>query len=272
MRGRAAYGVPVHDVHSQDRHLVRLEWGPVGARELTAHATSRGPVYAVVVDVLSFTTCVSVGIDRGMRVHPFAWEDRSAEAFAAERGALLAKPRRDAGPGDVSLSPASIRSVAPGGRTGGIVLPSPNGSAISALLRDAGATVLTASLRNARAVGNWLSGRLGDRAAVIIIAAGEKWPDGTLRPAVEDLWGAGAVVDALAGWLGDRPGTLSPEAALAQQAYQLVVGRLDLELAACSSGRELLAAGYAIDLAIAAELHDSEAVPLLRDGAFVQAR
>lgn len=266
--GPAAYGVPVHDAHSQDRHLVRLEWGPVGARELTAHAASHGPVYAVVVDVLSFTTCVSVAIDKGMPVHPFPWKDRSAEAYAAERGALLAKERGVAGPGDVSLSPASIRAARPGRD---IVLPSPNGSAISALLRDAGATVLTASLRNARAVGDWLAGRLGDRDAVVIVAAGEKWPDGTLRPAVEDLWGAGAVVDALAGRLGDRPGVVSAEARMAREAFRQVARRLDLELAACSSGRELLSAGYAIDLAIAAELHDSEAVPVLRDGVFVRA-
>jgi 2-phosphosulfolactate phosphatase len=36
----------------------------------------------------------------------------------------------------------------------------------------------------------------------------------------------------------------------------------------CSSGRELIEQGFAEDVAIAAELDSSTAVPVLRDGAF----
>ena len=54
--------------HSQDRHVVRLEWGPTGAESLTTYAVAAGsPVCAVVVDVLSFTTCVSVAVDERRR-------------------------------------------------------------------------------------------------------------------------------------------------------------------------------------------------------------
>lgn len=39
--------------------------------------------------------------------------------------------------------------------------------------------------------------RLGDRASIAIIAVGDAWPDGSLRPSAADELVAGAVVDAL---------------------------------------------------------------------------
>lgn len=75
-----------------------------------------------------------------------------------------------------------------------------------------GGVVVAACLRNARAVAAWLSERSGaDDGPVTVIAAGERWPDGSLRPA-QDLLGAGAVVAALAQRRGVR---VSPEAAAA---------------------------------------------------------
>ena len=119
--------------HSQDRHVVRLDWGPTAAEGLTTYAVAAGsPVCAVVVDVLSFTTCVSVALDGGTTVHPYPWKDDSAEAFAAARGATLAVPRsRSRHGGGVSLSPSSIRAAGP---LRDLVLPSPNGSTIAARL------------------------------------------------------------------------------------------------------------------------------------------
>lgn len=254
--------------HSQDRHVVRLEWGPTGARELTSYAAGRGLVVAVVVDVLSFTTTLSVALDRGLTVFPHRWDEASARALAAERGAVLAKGRSTAGPGEVSLSPGSIRAA---GDIERLVLPSPNGSTISALLSGAGATVVAACLRNATAVGRWVAAH-GPDIAVVVVPAGERWPDGTLRPAVEDLWGAGAVVDAVAAALGaDGAALLSPEADFARFAFRRVAERLEAGLAGCASGRELIDKGYSHDVAIAAELDASGHVPVLRDGAFVRA-
>jgi 2-phosphosulfolactate phosphatase len=189
-------------------------------------------------------------------VHPFVWKDERAAAYAAERDAVLAGPR---GPG-VSLSSAAMLEVSGVER---IVLPSPNGSAISAGLAAGGATVVGASLRNRSAVASWIP----DGARVAVVAAGERWPDGSLRPAVEDLWGAGAVIAALVD-LGRTD--LSPEARVAEQAFRAVVDRLGQELAACASGRELVEAGFAPDVGVAAELDTTEVVPVLDGDAFVR--
>lgn len=102
-----------------------------------------------------------------------------------------------------------------------------------------------------------------------MIAAGERWGTGALRPAVEDLWGAGAVIAGLvaAGW-----DDLSPEAELARHGYESVCGRELDSLLGCAGGRELVDAGYRADVEIAAETNTSQAVPLLVDGhSFVQA-
>lgn len=126
---------------------------------------------------------------------------------------------------------------------------------------------MAASLRNAGAVGRWLSGQ---QAAVGIVAAGERWPDdGSLRPAVEDLWGAGAVVEALV--THGPTTTVSPEAEAARTASGVVRADLPRQLAACASGVELIVKGFAADVAIAAELDVSAVVPVLTDGWFAPA-
>ena len=239
----------------QQGSRVRLEWGPVGADALA-------PVdVAVVVDVLSFTTTLTVAVERGIDVLPFLWRDERAAAFAVERDAVLAVQRQDARErGGVSLSPASL-ATAQGVRR--LVLPSPNGSTISTLLADSGATVVGACLRTRTAVAAWMVPRLAAGATVALVPAGERWPDGSLRPAVEDLWGAGAVLDALG------PADLSTEAEVAVAAFRSA--RLPEALRACSSGRELVAKGFGDDVDIAARLDESAVVPVLRDEVFAAA-
>lgn len=239
--------------HRQGRWPVRMEWGPTGARSL-----ADGTDVAVVVDVLSFTTTLTVAVERGITVHPFPWKDERAASYAVERDAVLAGPR---GPG-VSLSSAAMLEVTGVER---IVLPSPNGSAVSAGLADAGISVVGASLRNRTAVARWLAPRVASGASVTVVAAGERWPDGSLRPAVEDLWGAGAVLAALVD-LGHAG--LSPEARVAEQAFRAVADRLPADLRDCASGRELVDGGFGADVDVAAGLDVSDAVPVLRDGAF----
>jgi 2-phosphosulfolactate phosphatase len=237
----------MNNAHRQSDYRIRLEWGPTGGPAIARRAGC-----AVVVDVLSFTTTLSVAMDAGIRVFPYRWADESAREFAHRHDARLAVGRSVAKPGDISLSPGTIRAAHGVQR---LVLPSPNGATISAQLT--GTTLIAASLRNRRAVADHLAGEAGP---IAVIASGERWPDGTLRPAVEDLWGAGGVIDAL---LQAGATNVSPEAHAAAAAYRQVAADIDRALRDCASGRELIAAGYAEDVAIAAELDESPAVPRL---------
>ena len=244
------------DAHRQTASALRLEWGPTGAS-----AVGPGCAVAVVVDVLSFTTTVTVAADRGVSVLPHRWgDDAAAHVVALANDATLAVGRSRARPGQVSLSPGTVRRAHDLRR---LVLPSPNGSTISAGLAREVPEVVAASLRNRHAVAAWLLG--GRVAHVAVVCSGERWPDGTLRPAVEDLWGAGALVDVLiaGGWRD-----VAPEAVAAAAAFRAVQGDVGAALRACASGRELIDAGYPDDVEIAAELDRSASVPVLRDGAF----
>ena len=86
-----------------------------------------------------------------------------------------------------------------------IVLPSPNGSTITRALAGTGARVVAGSLRNASAVADHVAPLVRDGATCVVVPAGERWPDDTLRPCVEDLWGAGAVLAGLLARGVDRP-------------------------------------------------------------------
>ncbi len=246
--------------HGQAAYAVRLDWGLAGALALVADA--RPGDVAVVVDVLSFTTTLTVAVEQGVVVHPYPWRAEDAASYAAERGATLAVGRREGlVRRSVSLSPASFQGVTGVDR---VVLPSPNGSAIAFALADAGVTVVGACLRNASAVAEWLLAQPAAR--VSVIAAGERWPDGSLRPAVEDLWGAGAVLAALGRT------DASPEAGAAVAAFQAVAGRLADALPSCASGRELVEDDFEEDVALAAAYDVSRAVPVLDGDAFADAQ
>ena len=100
-----------------------------------------------------------------------------------------------------------------------------------------------------------------------MIAAGERWPgDGSLRPAVEDVAGAGAIIAQL-------PGTRSVEAQAAVAVFEAARGDLPGFLRRAGSGRELIERGFAEDLALAAELNADACAPrLMADGAYAWRR
>jgi hypothetical protein len=110
---------------SQHPHGVRFDWGLAGA---AAHASSSSCL--VIVDILSFTTSVTVAVEAGTRVFPYAWRDETGASFARQHQAQLAASHRTASAdAPWSLSPAALRRAP---FTARLVLPSPNGSAISA--------------------------------------------------------------------------------------------------------------------------------------------
>jgi 2-phosphosulfolactate phosphatase len=131
-----------------------------------------------------------------------------------------------------------------------------------------GSAVVAGSLRNCAAVARWALQRQadkGDRFTVAVVAAGEARDDGSARFALEDLLGAGAIIDALAEVGIDY---CSPEAAAAAAAFTGLANATGHLVGASTSGRLLASAGgrSAIDLAI--DLNASDEVPVLREFSF----
>jgi 2-phosphosulfolactate phosphatase len=228
---------PPYDLH--------CEWGGQGVVQLAAVSDA-----LVIVDVLSFCTCVAIAAANGAAVYPYRYRDASAAAYAAAHNALLAGARGDG----YGLSPASLLGIPAGTR---LVLPSPNGATLS--LAGGSTPTFAGCLRNAAAVAR-AAARCGKR--IGIIPAGERWPDGSLRPALEDLIGAGAIIHHL-------PGARSPEAEVAEQAFLAARERLDALLAGCASGRYRHDNGFARDVELAAALDANDCAPLLHNGAYL---
>ena len=228
---------------------VALEWGPVGARTLAERSD-----VVVVVDVLSFSTALTIAVERGATVWPHTGGE-SARQLARDIGAVLAGNRSSHE--GLTLSPQSLLDVDDETR---LVLPSPNGSSIAFAAINGGVPVVAGCLRNASAVSRFLQ----DFDRIALVPAGEQWGDGSLRPASEDLVGAGAVVDRRA---GRDPGLqLTPEAEVAALAFRSL---RPLEL--CPSGAELVERGFAGDVLIASEIDVTDVVPALVEGRFVAA-
>lgn len=247
-------------VYQQDGYDVRLEWGPDGVRRLAGVCA-----VVVVVDVLVFTTSVDIAVGRGARVMPMPAGADEADAAAAGAAFAPTGLRRDGA--DLRADPAVTWTLRPSSLVEVpadtlIAMPSRNGSRLCAAAADTGGTVLAGCLRNATAVAAAAATIAGD-APIAVVPAGERWvPEDTLRPALEELLGAGAITAALAGRLR------SPEAEVAALAFTAARPRLAELLTGCVGGRELAHAGVGADVALAAELDVSETVPVLVNGEF----
>jgi len=154
-----------------------------------------------------------------------------------------------------------------------------NGAAVAAA--SSAATVLVGGIRNAAAVARavqTIQERRQARTSVAIIAAGELDDTGTLRFAVEDQLGAGAIVSALTARGIDHT---APDAAVAAEGFHALRGAVRHMVGASGSGRELavgVAATARIEasglvptsVADAAALDAVDVVPVLRDGSFIR--
>lgn len=229
---------------------VLAEWGMVGVEVLRERVS-----VLIIVDVLSFSTAVDVAVSRGAVVYPFPYGDPDTAQVAADQvGAVLAQPRQAAG-GQLSLSPGSLWAVPAGTK---LMLPSPNGSRLS--LAGGNTPVMAGCLRNAAAVAR-AAREMAQGGLVGVIPAGERWPDGSLRPAIEDLLGAGAIIHYLAV-------PCSSEAQVAREAFRSAADDLAPLIRTSVSGRELIDRGYSGDVEIALQLEASMCVPLLIEGAY----
>lgn len=234
--------------YKQSEFSIRFEWGLEGAKHLASDVD-----VTIVVDFLSFSTCVDVAVSMGSIVYPYFYKDDRAKDYALSHNAQLANPKRSKN--ELCLSPSTMRFAE--GRP--LTLPSPNGSSISFAIDRS--TVLCGCLRNAEATANQAM-KLGSK--ILVIAAGEKWESESLRPAIEDQIGAGAILSYL-------KGTKSPEADGAIQTFHFARGRIEEVLKQCSSGQELISKGFPEDVELAAQLNVSKTVAILKNKAFISA-
>jgi 2-phosphosulfolactate phosphatase len=230
---------------NQDEFNIRCEWGENGVKLLAPTSDA-----VIIVDVLSFSTCVDIATANGALVFPCALRGDPAKAFADQHQAILAGD----GGSPYKLSPSSLANIPSDAR---LVLPSPNGSTLSLL---SGSTPTFAGcLRNARAVALSASER---GAVVSVIPAGERWrTDGALRPALEDFIGTGAIIHHL-------KGEKSPEAIAAEQIFLHYQDDLLACLLKIGSGKELVDRGRAQDVELSAMLNISDSAPQLIGDAY----
>jgi 2-phosphosulfolactate phosphatase len=229
--------------HSQEGFDLRFDWGTPGVARLAPFCRT-----FVIVDILRFSTAVEMGLTHGLVVEPEHWpmpRTGRRDAYVADGSS----------PGGPSLSPASLLLLPVGAR---VVLPSLNGANCALAAADTGATVVAGSLRNASAAAKFVADSLFP---VGVIAAGDLALDGTMRPAVEDILGAAAILRLL-------PGSRSPEAAVAEAAFTPHPLGLVRDSA---SARQLASVGHDDDAEWAGQLDVSTCVPVLAGDVFVVA-
>lgn len=134
-------------------------------------------------------------------------------------------------------------------------------SRISFGAAETGCGVIAGCLRNRAAVAA-AAVHLG--AAITVIASGERWPDGSMPPAYEDLIGAGAIIDAMA----ESNARLSPEAASARAAFLDAQDELDDRMSGVPSAVEPIQLGFEDDVKLACCHGVSSTVPVLRGRAY----
>ncbi|MEL6459053.1 MAG: 2-phosphosulfolactate phosphatase [Cyanobacteria bacterium J06621_15] len=235
-------------VFNQSEFDLRCEWGHQGVTQLAPISD-----VVVIVDVLSFSTAVEIATSNGAIIFPYQWKDSSANDYAKSIQAELATKRTNTT--GYSLSPQSLTKIPTGTK---LVLPSPNGSSLTLLTENT--LTLAGCLRNCEAVARFAQNY---SARVTVIPAGEKWEDGSLRPGLEDLIGAGAILSYLSG-------SLSPESKAAIGVFNALKNDLLDVLKKSSSGKELIARGFELDVELAAEINVSDCVPVFTDNAYVR--
>ena len=206
----------------------------------------------IIADVLSFSTTVDIALGNGAIVYPYKFKDETSLLYAMQVHAEMASFERSKD--RYSLSPASLMDIKSGTK---IVLPSPNGAELS--LSTGSIPTLCACLRNCKSVAEYAMS-LGEN--ILVIPAGEKWDDGSVRFAVEDYLAAGAVISYL-------EGNLSSESNSALALFNNFKDSLLDIIKNCASGIELLEKGFEEDIHLACELNVSDCVPLLSEKAYV---
>jgi len=231
----------------QAEYSIRCEWGEYGISMLSPISD-----IVIIVDVLSFSTALEIATNQGAKVFPFRWKDERVFDFAESVSAEVAGKSNRNG---YSLSPRSLLMLPPAAR---LVLPSPNGSTLSLLSKSD--VTIAGCLRNCEAVAE-LAALKGK--SIAVIPAGERWEDGSLRPCIEDILGAGAILSYLTG-------SFSPEASAVREVFKSMSHDIFGFLKGCGSGREKIQRGEEQDVLLASDLNVSDCVPVLVENFFVR--
>jgi len=227
--------------------MINCEWGTEGVNKFSPQSD-----VTIIVDVLSFSTCVDIALSQKAIVYPYGFKDNSAVEYAALNNAELASFNRSKD--KLSLSPLSFKKISECTR---IVLPSPNGSELSLCSRSK--VTLCACFRNYRVVAEYANSISEN---MVVIPAGEKWPNGTIRFAIEDYLGAGAL-------LSELKGDFSTDAIAAKKIFKSIRPELNDIISGSLSGRELIEKGFPEDIEIALELNAGRSVPVLKNKYYV---
>ncbi len=225
---------------------IHCEWGLPDLQHLApvSHAV-------IIVDVMSFTTCVEIAASRGATVYPVDDDPDRIRDLALCVNGVVAGARHSA---NYSLSPASLVEIPTGTQ---LILPSMNGARLSS--EPTSCPIFAGCLRNCRAVAHAVQ-HTGKH--VTVIAAGERWNDDqSIRFALEDYLGAGAIIQHLTG-------RKSPEARAAAASFAQHARNLAEALSHCTSGQELCTMGFAHDLALIRQVDVSNTVPRLSESCF----
>ena len=204
------------------------------------------------------TTSIAYAIAGGAKVAPVrslaeARRRRGRGIFlVGERGG---KPVRGF---DFSNSPAALATASLRGAR--LVLTTTNGT--GAIARCEGAKAIYAgALVNASAIAAAIAKE--SFPSLFLVCAGR-----TTGVALEDLLGAGAILDALLGKDAD-PLLLSDGGRLALELFRRERAHLHRYVSACESGRNLTRLGCSDDVALCARLDALNVAPRLRRGQFV---
>jgi 2-phosphosulfolactate phosphatase len=245
---------------NQNPYECKMEWGRRGARE----AAERGDI-VMIVDVLSFSSTVVSALDKGAIIYPYP-PNLDGKLYAESIGAEFILGRAEAARLDKpTLSPVSFNQEHNSKK---YVLTSLNGSFCTWIASKVPA-LLIGSLLNASSVAyaaNQIQKQT--KANITVIPCGEQWEDNkihedTLRPAMEDYLGAGAILSYLAG-------KKSPEAELCTTAFLHAKHIIDEFIWDCGSGRELREKGFESDVTHCSRLNVYQTVPVLCRDHFIE--
>src|SRR5438552_16297855 len=94
-------------IFNQKEYNIKCEWGLKGMEQLAVVSD-----VIIIVDILSFSTCVDIAVSNGAEVYPYRYKDNTAVEYAKNINAVIADFNRSK---DVlSLSPSSLVGIETG--------------------------------------------------------------------------------------------------------------------------------------------------------------